>query len=88
MPNTDINNVFDAEPKSSSKFPGSNDQGCFIPSYQRAYRWHSTEVDRPREDTIAGLNRFPEAASSLRFLGRIITVPDKSLLGVAVPMDQ
>ncbi|RSU55600.1 DUF262 domain-containing protein [Sphingomonas koreensis] len=85
---TDINNIFDAEPKSLAEFLGSNDQGCFIPSYQRAYNWHDAEVDRLFEDTITGLNRLPDAPASLRFLGTIITVTDKSLLGVAEPMDQ
>lgn len=37
MANTEINKIFDAEPKSLAEFLGANDQGCFIPSYQRAY---------------------------------------------------
>ncbi len=88
MPNTEINKIFDAEPKSLAEFLGANDQGCFIPSYQRAYAWRDEEVSRLFEDAITGLARLPKSPSSLRFLGTIITVTDKSLLGVAEPMDQ
>lgn len=88
MANTEISKIFDAEPQSLSDFLGANDQGCFIPSYQRTYAWRDEEVSRLFEDAIAGLSRLPSAASSLRFLGTIITVTDKSLLGIQEPMDQ
>lgn len=88
MANTEINKIFDAEPQSLSDFLGANDQGCFIPSYQRTYAWRDEEVSRLFEDAITGLSRLPTAPSSLRFLGTIITVTDKSLLGIQEPMDQ
>jgi len=88
MANTEISKVFDAEPQSLSDFLGANDQGCFIPSYQRTYAWRDEEVSRMFEDAITGLSRLPSAPSSLRFLGTIITVTDKALLGIQEPMDQ
>lgn len=88
MANTEISKIFDAEPQSLAEFLGANDQGCFIPSYQRTYAWRDEEVSRLFEDAITGLSRLLEMPNSLRFLGTIITVTDKSLLGVAEPMDQ
>ena len=88
MANTEINKIFDAEPQSLAEFLGANDQGCFIPSYQRTYAWRDEEVSRLFEDAITGLSRLPDSPTSLRFLGTIITVTDKTLLGVAEPMDQ
>ncbi|MGY2733567.1 hypothetical protein ACVWYO_001241 [Sphingomonas sp. UYP23] len=40
------------------------------------------------KDTVTGLGRLPTSPNSLRFLGTIIAVNDKALLGVAEPMDQ
>lgn len=88
MANADISKIFNAEPQSLAAFLGANDQGCFIPSYQRAYSWGADDVARLFEDTVTGLSRLPTAPTSLRFLGTIIAVNDKGLLGVAEPMDQ
>jgi len=84
---SDISKIFTAEPKSLSDFLSTNDQGCFVPSYQRAYSWDVKDVSRLFEDTIDGMRRLISAPESLRFLGTIIAVNDKSVVPVEDPMD-
>ena len=84
---SDIAKIFTAEPKSLSDFLSANDQGCFVPSYQRAYSWDVKDVERLFEDTVDGLRRLVTNPDSLRFLGTIIAVNDKSVVPVEAPMD-
>lgn len=84
---SDINKIFTAEPKSLSDFLSTNDQGCFVPSYQRAYSWDVKDVSRLFEDTVDGMRRLTSAPDSLRFLGTIIAVNDKAVVPVEDPMD-
>ncbi|RYF47585.1 MAG: DUF262 domain-containing protein, partial [Cytophagaceae bacterium] len=84
---SDINKIFTAEPKSLSDFLSTNDQGCFVPSYQRAYSWDVKDVSRLFEDTVDGMRRLTSTPESLRFLGTIIAVNDKAVVPVEDPMD-
>ena len=58
-----------------------------MPSYQRAYSWDVKDVERLFEDTVDGLRRLVGNPESLRFLGTIIAVNDKSVVPVDAPMD-
>lgn len=83
----DIGKIFTAAPRSLADFLSINDQGCFIPSYQRAYSWGRPDVKRLFEDTVDGLRRLIDSPASLRFLGTIIAVDDKNVVPVDKPMD-
>ncbi|KQT50210.1 hypothetical protein ASG47_19985 [Devosia sp. Leaf420] len=84
---TDISKIFTATPRSLADFLSTNDQGCFIPAYQRGYAWSSDDVKRLFEDTVDGLHRLVVDTKSLRFLGTIIAIDDKSVVPVEEPMD-
>lgn len=84
---SDIAKIFTAEPKSLADFLSANDQGCFVPSYQRAYSWDVKDVTRLFEDTVDGLRRLVGNPESLRFLGTIIAVNEKGVVPVDPPMD-
>ncbi len=83
----DIGKIFTAEPRSLADFLSTNDQGCFIPSYQRAYSWDVKDVGRLFEDAIDGLRRLVDHPNALRFLGTIIAVDEKGVVPVDEPMD-
>jgi hypothetical protein len=84
---SEIPKIFTAKPRSLADFLSTNDQGCFIPSYQRAYSWDVKDVGRLFEDAADGLRRLVDHPSALRFLGTIIAVDDKSVVPVDEPMD-
>jgi hypothetical protein len=83
----DIGKIFTAEPRSLADFLSTNDQGCFIPSYQRTYSWDVKDVGRLFEDAIDGLRRLVDHPTALRFLGTIIAVDEKDVVPVDEPMD-
>ncbi len=85
---SDIGKIFTAEPRSLAEFLSTNDQGCFIPPYQRAYSWDEKDVARLFEDVVDGVRKVVLQESSLRFLGTVIAVDDKDVVPVDPPMDR
>jgi hypothetical protein len=72
----DISNAFKAEPCSVLEFLQRPGQGCYIPAYQREYRWDKANVDRLFEDALSGIGALCERNDTISFLGTVIAVHD------------
>jgi len=72
----DIRSACRADSYSVSGFLLQSGQGCYIPAYQREYRWDKTNVDRIFEDADRGLSQLPESPQTISFLGTIIAIHD------------
>ena len=72
----DIKDAFQATPKSVRAFLIEPGQGCYIPAYQREYRWDKGNVDRLFEDISNGISQLVDRAKTISFLGTVIAIHD------------
>ncbi|QPH56002.1 DUF262 domain-containing protein [Pontivivens ytuae] len=72
----DVKDSFRANPRSVREFLLEPGQGCYIPAYQREYRWDKGNVDRLFEDVVMGLCQLPDRAKTISFLGTVIAIHD------------
>lgn len=72
----DIKDAFQATPKSVRAFLIEPGQGCYIPAYQREYRWDKANVDRLFEDISNGIQQLLQRSNTISFLGTIIAIHD------------
>lgn len=72
----DVKDAFRANPRSVREFLLEPGQGCYIPAYQREYRWDKGNVDRLFEDVLHGLCQFPARPQTISFLGTVIAIHD------------
>lgn len=78
----DVEKAFRANPRSVLQFLQVPGQGCYIPAYQREYRWDRENVNRLFEDALHGLSLLPERAETISFLGTIIAIHDTQYVTV------
>ena len=78
----DVEKAFRANPRSVLQFLQVPGQGCYIPAYQREYRWDKENVNRLFEDALHGLSLLPEREETISFLGTIIAIHDTQYVTV------
>ncbi len=71
-----IDNIFQAVPKTCNLFLIADGQCSYIPSYQRDYSWSGDNIIRLLEDAIQGLNQILERDEVISFLGSVIAIQD------------
>lgn len=72
----DVKEAFSAVSKSIQTFLQVPGQGCYIPAYQREYRWDKNNVDRLFEDIVQGICQLCDRPKTVSFLGTIIAIHD------------
>ena len=78
----DVDKAFSANPRSVLVFLQTPGQGCYIPAYQREYRWDRGNVNRLFEDALGGISALLERPNTVSFLGTIIAVHDTKYVTV------
>lgn len=70
--------TFPAESSTLHKLIVQQNQGFYVPVYQRAFTWGAEQVERLFEDLNAGLNRTVDGRSPATFLGSVILFEGRS----------
>ena len=65
---------FDAMPATIKDLLVQENQGFYIPIYQREYEWGEDQIDRFFEDVGQGISRASRQATDVTFLGTVILV--------------
>ena len=65
---------FDAMPATIKDLFVQENQGFYIPIYQREYEWGQDQIDRFFEDVGQGISRASRQATDVTFLGTVILV--------------
>ena len=74
----DINSAFQTSGEPVNVLFNQPGVGFYIPLYQRPYSWDRENIEQLMEDLINGVEELAEEDDSIRFLGTIITIPDKN----------
>jgi hypothetical protein len=65
---------FDAEPATIKDLLIQENQGFYVPIYQREYEWGKDEIDRLFGDVAEGIGRASQESADATFLGTVILV--------------
>jgi len=71
---------FAAEPATIKDLLVQENQGFYVPIYQREYEWGKDEIDRLFADLIQGISRASEQVTDATFLGTIILVEGRQIV--------
>ena len=72
----DVNNVFEAYPKSIEHLLGEKGAGFYVPVYQREYSWPPSMVATLLSDCLLGLQHLVDNEDSITFIGSTIVIKD------------